>query len=206
MCFSKCHLAANKFLYISQEWYLHFAEHTWNGVRGKGRQKEGGALAENIRNIEEFVDKQWEEVCLSVFIAFAGVYVCVWKVLAWQTLSLTAYDGHFGELGIKQWSPQHREIETVTRNPQVCLYSLHLSSPESEWPAHTGLVAWGWGKGQSAEGGSKCLRFSLSQGMDKTDGPLRRSRLVSLWEGAGVCITVQLWIRLYLWFSHKKLF
>lgn len=45
----------------------------------------------------------------------------------------------------------------------------------------------------------------MRQGMDKRDAPLRRIRLISSWEGAGVHTAVQLGIRLYLWFSRKKL-
>lgn len=87
----------------------------------------GGVLAENIRNRKEFVDEQEEGVCLSVFVVYR---VC--KGLAWQTLSPAAYHSHFGELGIKQRSPQHRESEMVTANLHVYLYSLYLSFPESE--------------------------------------------------------------------------
>lgn len=36
------------------------------GVKAEG----GGVLAENIRNVEGFTDKQREEGCLSVFLAY----------------------------------------------------------------------------------------------------------------------------------------
>lgn len=75
----------------------------------------------------------------------------------------------------------------------------------ASWDAQTGLVAWADVRGRVQRVGSKSVRFSMSQGIDKTDGPLRRTRLVSPWEGDGVHITVQLGIRLYLWFSRKKL-
>lgn len=87
----------------------------------------GGVLAENIRNIEEFGDKQREEVCLSVFIAYRE-----WKgLLAWQTSTRAAYQRHFGELGVEQHSPRHTEGELVIANPHVYLCSLDLPSPES---------------------------------------------------------------------------
>jgi hypothetical protein len=41
-------------------------------VLGAKEGRRRGALVENIRNIEEFVDKQREEVCLSVLIAYRG--------------------------------------------------------------------------------------------------------------------------------------
>lgn len=76
----------------------------------------------------------------------------------------------------------------------------------ASWDAPAGLAAGAEVRGRVQRVGNICVRFPMSQGMDKRDGPLRRTRLVSPREGAGVRIAVQLGIRLYLWFSHKKLF
>lgn len=66
-------------------------------------------MADNIRNGEEFRDKQREEGCLSLFLASRS-----WKGLAWQISTVATYQGHFGELGIKKRAPRHRESELVT--------------------------------------------------------------------------------------------
>lgn len=78
-------------------------------VLGGKAEGGGGVLAENIRNGEEFRDKQREEGCLSLFLASR-----LWKGLAWQISTVAIYQGHFGELGIKQRAPRHRESERVT--------------------------------------------------------------------------------------------
>lgn len=136
-------------LYISQN-STHTLQTTPEMTLG-AKTEGGGVLAENIRNIEEFGDKQREEVCLSVFIAYRE-----WKgLLAWQTSTWAAYQHHFGELVVKQHPPRHTEGELVIANPHVYLCSLDLPSPESgvgEQLWCSGTVAWNQSREQSAEG------------------------------------------------------
>lgn len=105
--FSQMHLGCKQ-IFIYPRNSTHTLQNTPEmvlGVKAEG----GGALAENIRDGEEFRDKQRKEGCLSVFLASKS-----WKGLAWQISTLAAYQGHFGELEIKQRSLRHRESELVT--------------------------------------------------------------------------------------------
>lgn len=165
-----------------------------------GVKTQGGATAENIRNIEEFGDKQRDEVCLSVFIAWRE-----WTGLAWQISTLAPYQGHFGESGIKQRSLWHREHKIVTCDCICLLQNQRVANCD----AQTGLRTWDWFREQSTEGEHmvcEILRYTVGQSLCKRQSLRKESALFFPGKLFVVSIAVHLGIWLYLWFSCEKLF